>query len=177
MIHPATRLLFIDEAIGHGVIATELIPRGTIVWVRDALDRTLTEKEFQRLSSIYGDALTTYVYANSAGLSVLCWDIARYINHSCAPNCMTTGLDDVEIAVRDIQPGEQLTNDYGSLNVMFVFDCYCGAAQCRRTIDPADIPRLAPAWKEQARQARAAIHDVPQPLWPLVREKDAFGRT
>jgi hypothetical protein len=173
MIHPATRLAFIDEAIGHGVIATELIPRGTIVWVRDPLDRKLTEEEFQGLFSMYGDALGRYVYVDSAGLIVLCWDIARYINHSCEPNCMSTGLDDVEIAVRDIHPGEQLTNDYGSLNITFVFDCHCGAARCRRSIDPADVPRLAPVWEAHARQALAAIPDVPQALWPLVRENDA----
>lgn len=171
MIHPATKLAFISEAIGHGVIATELIPRGTIVWARDALDRMFTEEDLQRLLATRGDALLTYVYLNSAGKGVLCWDIARFINHSCAPNCMTTGTDEFEIAVRDIQPGEQLTNDYGSLNVTFVFDCHCGAPQCRKTIDPADIPRLKPGWQAQAKQATAAIQDVPQALWPLVQDK------
>jgi hypothetical protein len=173
MIHPATKLVFIDEAIGHGVVATELIPRGTIIWVRDPLDQKLTDEEFQRLLGLHGDALSTYVYVDSAGMCVLCWDIARYINHSCEPNCMSTGLDDIEIAVRDIHPGEQLTNDYGSLNISFIFDCYCGTASCRGRIDPVDVPRMAPVWDEQVRQALAAVPDVPQALWPLVSEKDA----
>jgi hypothetical protein len=86
---------------------------------------------------------------------------------------MSTGLDDVEIAVRDIHPGEQLTNDYGSLDITVVFDCYCGAPGCRHRIDPADVPRLAPAWEEQVRQALTATPRVAQPLWPLISAQDA----
>ena len=41
MIHPDTELRFINREIGFGVVATRLIRRGTIIWVRDELDQVL----------------------------------------------------------------------------------------------------------------------------------------
>jgi uncharacterized protein len=42
-------------------------------------------------------------------------NIARYINHSCEPNCETDVLEGkiYVFALRDIEPGEELTFDYG----------------------------------------------------------------
>jgi len=37
MIHPHTELRFISEQVGHGVLATQIIPRGTMVYVKDRL--------------------------------------------------------------------------------------------------------------------------------------------
>lgn len=41
-------------------------------------------------------------------------NIARFINHSCEPNCYTQVIDDVIWirAARTIAPGEELTYDY-----------------------------------------------------------------
>ncbi len=65
---------------------------------------------------------------------------ARYINHSCDPNCESTTLKKrifVE-AVRTIRPGEELAYDYqierdreDPPNVDEIFACRCGAAKCR----------------------------------------------
>lgn len=44
------------------------------------------------------------------------WNIARYINHSCRPNCETEIDEDDKInimAIKKIEPGEELTYDYG----------------------------------------------------------------
>ena len=38
MLHPDTRLQFIDEDIGYGIFATNFIPAGTITYVKDALE-------------------------------------------------------------------------------------------------------------------------------------------
>jgi len=70
---------------------------------------------------------------------------ARYINHSCAPNCEAVyEEEDREIwivAVRDIEPGEELTYDYGYAVEMEsweearrLYPCRCGAPTCRGTI-------------------------------------------
>jgi len=42
-------------------------------------------------------------------------NIARYINHSCDPNCETEIRNGriYVFAIRDIEPGEELTYDYG----------------------------------------------------------------
>ncbi len=37
MIHSKTELKFINDLVGYGVFATETIPEGTIVYVKDSL--------------------------------------------------------------------------------------------------------------------------------------------
>src|SRR5437667_9311451 len=39
MIHPDTELRLVSERVGYGVFSTRLIPRGTITWTIDELDR------------------------------------------------------------------------------------------------------------------------------------------
>ena len=43
-------------------------------------------------------------------------NIARYINHSCSPNCYTRIIGDTIwiIAARNIPPGDELTYDYST---------------------------------------------------------------
>jgi SET domain-containing protein len=68
---------------------------------------------------------------------------ARFINHSCDPNSeIVVERSRVFIdAVRDIEPGEEITYDYsyeresGDDEVAETrYPCRCGAAKCRRTI-------------------------------------------
>jgi hypothetical protein len=42
MVHPDTELRFVGAPIGFGVVATRLIPRGTITWVRDRFDQSFS---------------------------------------------------------------------------------------------------------------------------------------
>jgi uncharacterized protein len=68
---------------------------------------------------------------------------ARWINHGCSPNCETVEEDGriyIE-AMRDIQPGEELTYDYNitleerhSPRMKRIWACMCGARRCRGTI-------------------------------------------
>ena len=120
MIHPHTELQFISEEVGHGVVATQFIPAGTITWVLDKLDREFTPEQFQKMNELYQHILDTYSFRNSQGNFVLCWDHGRFVNHSFKSNCLSTAYD-FEIAIRDIQPGEQLTDDYGYLNISTPF--------------------------------------------------------
>jgi hypothetical protein len=46
MIHPNTELRFISPEVGYGVVAREFIPKGTITWVLDELDREFTPEQF-----------------------------------------------------------------------------------------------------------------------------------
>src|SRR5262245_24036806 len=125
MIHPDTELRFVDDVVGYGVFATRLIPRGTITWAPDELDQVFTPARRAALSDEARARLERFTYVDLDGNHVLCWDHARYMNHSCEPNCLAAGYD-FEIALRDIQPGEELRDDYGSLNVETDFECRCG---------------------------------------------------
>lgn len=61
--------------------------------------------------------------------------IARYINHSCDPNCGIKGLYKV-VAMRDIEKGEELTWDYEMTekNTWWRMKCKCGSSLCRKVI-------------------------------------------
>jgi hypothetical protein len=174
VIHPHTELRRVSDEIGYGLFATRFIPKGTFTWVRDDLDQIVDPALEVSLPAMLGRLLHTYSYLEPRG-RVLCWDHGRFVNHSCEPNCRSTGFD-LEIAVRDIHPGDQVTDDYGSLNVDYDFTCRCGASSCRRTIRAADALRFADTWDREAADAFRFVADVEQPLWPLVKEQAEIAR-
>ena len=92
--------------------------------------------------------LDTYAYADAAGNSILCWDHARCVNHSCEPSMLGLGAA-FEIAVRDIAPGDQVTCDYGGLNLHGQLRCACGSTHCRGTIAADDVLDLWQDWDDQ----------------------------
>jgi SET domain-containing protein len=60
-------------------------------------------------------------------------NLARYINHSCDPNCEVenTGRTIWIVAARNIQEGEELTYDYGyEVKNYEANPCNCGAKNC-----------------------------------------------
>lgn len=60
--------------------------------------------------------------------------IARFINHSCEPNCGISGNTTL-VALRDIQPGEELLWDYEMTEDSdWHMECHCGTPSCRHTI-------------------------------------------
>jgi uncharacterized protein len=68
---------------------------------------------------------------------------ARWINHSCAPNC-EADVDDGRVfirALRHIKAGEELFYDYGLVidepytpKLKAEYPCWCGAKSCRGTL-------------------------------------------
>jgi SET domain-containing protein len=92
---------------------------------------------------------------------------ARWINHSCNPNCETV-VEDRRIfieAIRDIEAGDELVYDYmierdadDPPNIDLVFSCRCGANGCRGTmLLPPKAPKRAKARREvRARERQPA---------------------
>jgi SET domain-containing protein len=63
------------------------------------------------------------------------WNVARYINHSCRPNAkpITRKGKIVIVAVRPIEPGEEITYNYGPEYLdYFLSNGGCRCAACRR---------------------------------------------
>ena len=174
MIHPDSELRYVSPVIGHGVFATRFIPKGTITWVFDDLDQVIPESAGNALAPMLRGMLEKYSYRNRRGEHILCWDHSRFVNHSCHPTSLAPGFD-LEIAVRDIEEGEQITDDYGSLNIETEFSCACGSAQCRGVVGPGDFDRLCSRWDSLVAEAFPFIQRVEQPLWDLVREQHAIG--
>ena len=61
------------------------------------------------------------------------WNPARFLNHSCAPNCEAE-LEDGRIwivATRDLRAGEEITFNYGYDLVDYrEYPCRCGSPHC-----------------------------------------------
>ena len=163
MIHPDTELVLIDDVIGLGVVATRPIPRGTITWVLDPLDQIIPAERYATMPPHIQTLLHRYGYLTAAEDWVLCWDHARFVNHSCEPNCLSPGMN-IEIAVRDIAPGEQLTDDYSTLHLEAPFACGCGTPGCRRLVRPQNARELAGVWDQLLAAAFAVSALAPQPL-------------
>ncbi len=119
---------------GTGVFSIEKIPArrkigsmsGTIIKAKDA-NRKAKQMEVIRMVELdHGRVLDGSVNGNN-----LC-----YMNHSCAPNTFIRILrDHVEFyALRNIQPGEELTCSYGESYHEGKRRCTCQAEKCKRYI-------------------------------------------
>jgi SET domain-containing protein len=103
---------------GLGLFADEFIPEGKVTWrFCPGFDLVLSEDDLLRLSEQARRQFLNYCYFDKVTKHfILCGDDERFINHSESPNVMQ-GKEDgeiegVEIAGRDILPGEELFCDY-----------------------------------------------------------------
>jgi hypothetical protein len=169
MIHPKTELRFINNEVGYGVVATEFIPAGTITWVLDDLDREFDLEAVRKMDALYQDILDTYCFRNNQGKLILCWDNGRFVNHSFNSNCLTTSYD-FEIAIRDIQAGEELTDDYGYLNISEPFRGIDEGTK-RKVVYPDDLLRYHRVWDKMIAKVFDKVIKVNQPLQALIKQK------
>lgn len=168
-MHPDTRLEFLGEELGHGVVATAPIPRGTITWIQDPLDQVFTADDVLDLPPASQELLEYWAFRNAHGEMVLCWDHGRYVNHSFRSNCLSTAYD-FEIAVRDIAPGEQITDDYGYLNLSTPWRPLDEGTR-RKWVRPDDVVRYARVWDRRLHEAVRRFHRVPQKLDAWLPER------
>ncbi len=133
---------------GRGVFARRAFPDGTRILEYSGERITKAEavrREAQRLErqrrggddSVYFFVLNRrYDLDGRKGGSV-----ARFINHSCKPNCRTEIIRGRVwiIARRDIAAGEELTYDYGfPFREWHLHPCRCGAPRCAGFIVGSD---------------------------------------
>jgi len=107
---PAPFRLAVHRSLsGRGLFTHERIPKGSCVI--EYLGRPATAKQIRenRGKYLFWTSDTSMIDGNIPA------NTARFINHSCAPNC-ETGIRKRRIfifALRDIEPGEELFYDYG----------------------------------------------------------------
>ncbi|WP_158755686.1 SET domain-containing protein-lysine N-methyltransferase [Dyella sp. S184] len=137
---------------GNGVFATAPIAKGEEII--EYKGKLLTHAEADDLYGDGGETGHTFLFtlnddyiidANQHGNS------ARWINHSCAPNCRAVveesasgdpRRDRVVIeTIRAIKPGEELTYDYGivlevphTARLKKLWVCLCGSPKCTGTL-------------------------------------------
>lgn len=142
------------SSAGLGLFAGEAIPRKACVIEYTGV--LLTPEEYQASNSRY----LFDVGRNKTIDGAPRWNKARYINHSCRPNC------DIEIqkgrvfiqARRNIKPGEELSYDYGKE----YFDEYIGEnCRCLKCRPVASVKAVAKADGRSARKpTKAATKDA-----------------
>jgi uncharacterized protein len=130
---------------GRGVFALKRIPKGTrIIEYKGML---ITDKEAdRRYSRIQAHSPHTMLFSVDDGLVIDATrkgNSARWINHSCAPNCE---IEEEHHRVfiesrRDISAGEELTYDYNlqigekhTKTAKREHACFCGSRRCRGTM-------------------------------------------
>jgi uncharacterized protein len=129
---------------GLGAFATEHIPSGTRL-IEYAGERLTTAQADARYPDD-GDRHHTFLFAIDDDVVIdaaVGGNEARFINHSCDPNCDAV-VEDGHIwieTIRDVQPGEELAYDYAyELEERHTpaakrrYPCNCGSPKCRRTI-------------------------------------------
>lgn len=169
MMHPDTRLEWIDEEKGFGVVAAKLIPKGTITWVQDELDIVFPSHKPEELKPLTRELLEKYSFRNQKGEHILCWDIAKYVNHSFRSNCLSTAYN-FEVAIRDIKAGEELTDDYGYLNLSESFTPRDEGVE-RKVVHPDDILKCYKDWDKVLEDLFPLIEDRVQPLFELLSDE------
>ncbi len=131
---------------GMGAFATSYIEPG--VRLVEYAGRRLTPADAERLYPEPEDTGKhhTFLFAIDDNVVIdasINGNEARFLNHSCAPNCdvvIENGRLWIE-TIQDIEPGEELVYDYAyilkerhTLAAKRRYPCYCGAITCRGTI-------------------------------------------
>ena len=137
---------------GNGVFAATEIPKGTRVV--EYRGKRLTHAEADRRFGNDTDTGHTFLFTLNDEYLIDGGDggnVARWINHSCAPNCQAWIIehagddrrkDKVVIESRRlIRAGEELTYDYGitleerqTAKLKRIWACRCGAKKCSGTL-------------------------------------------
>lgn len=131
---------------GHGLFAVEAIPQGRRIL--PYLGEKITGPERARRLAA-GNAYIFHLNYRYAIDGQSLENTARYINHSCAPNCRVDKTGDTlwVVALRDIAAGEELSFNYGyDVQQYHHNPCHCGAPTCCGYIlDPQYWGRIAQA--------------------------------
>ena len=131
---------------GRGVFAAAKIRKGSVILEYKG-KRTAWDEAMDRADNNPDDPAHTFLFELDDGRVIdarVRGNAARWINHSCAPNCVTCEDEDGHVfieAKRRIRPGEELTYDYRlSVDARLTrkeraqYICRCGATKCRGSL-------------------------------------------
>ena len=130
---------------GKGVFALRLIHKGTRI-IEYKGERISHEEADARYSELHANSPHTMLFIVNDEIVIDATrrgNSARWINHSCAPNCEIADDEDRIFidAARDIRPGEELSYDYNlqigerhTAAAKREHACFCGARACRGTM-------------------------------------------
>lgn len=112
---------------GRGVFALRRFKAGEVVLRWDVSCRVPKERALD-----LPDSERIYLHPYDEDSFVLVQPPERYVNHSCDNN--TVARDFCDVAVRDIQAGQEVTSDNETDGAGLKFECRCGSGNCRGSI-------------------------------------------
>jgi SET domain-containing protein len=127
---------------GRGAFALKQIRKGTriIEYLGDRITHVQADERYEDKSDRDNH---TFLFIVDRGIVIdggVNGNDARFINHSCDPNCESV-IEDRRVfieSIRAIKPGDELTYDYqigrdknDPPDVDEIFACRCGASSCR----------------------------------------------
>ena len=131
---------------GRGVFARRTIRKGSRI-IEYRGERISVDEAESRPDSDPDNPYHTFLFELHDGRVIdaaVRGNAARWINHSCAPNCEPIEDDDCRVyieAKRTIRTGEELSYDYQlsvagriSAKMKAGYACRCGAPRCRGTM-------------------------------------------
>jgi hypothetical protein len=135
---PAYRLTLRHSAIhGRGCHAAEPIPAGAFI-IEYTGERISAEEAYRREADPTRPGIYTFWYGDEGAIDGLQGgNAARFINHSCTPNCDYC-IQDRRVfihAARAIAAGEELYIDYSFSPEGDRIPCHCGSPDCRGQIN------------------------------------------
>lgn len=80
---------------------------------------------------------------------------------------MSTGYG-FEIAIKNIDAGEEITDEYGMFNFEYTLKLSCKKTGCREKVSCTDLRSKYEEWDLMVRPALALIQKVKQPLLSLL---------
>jgi len=130
---------------GSGGFATRPIPRGTRVveYTGERIGHAEADARYDDASMRRHHTFLFTVDRDTVIDAAVGGGPARFLNHSCEPNCapVVEGGRVFIVARRDIRSGEELTYDYAYARTGGAdekhgdrYACRCGAARCRGTL-------------------------------------------
>jgi len=149
---------------GNGVYAARDIPKGTriVEYLGERISHAQADSRYEEKGQDDGHTFLFVVSSKVVIDAGVDGNDARFINHSCDPNCETViegGRVFIE-AVRDIRKGEELGYEYGLTwestddpDELANYACRCGAAKCRGSmLDPVPLDKKRKAKRKAGKK-------------------------
>lgn len=166
---------------GNGVFAARDIPAGTRI-IEYIGARITPELADERHPVNPDDPFHTFYFSLSCGKVIdggAGGNDARWINHSCDPNCETeenaAGTRVYVLALHDIAQGDELFYDYGLVmdgkitkKLQAQYRCLCGSDNCRGTM--LALPDADPDCADETSRQLAKLQKKHKKLKKRVRK-------
>lgn len=170
MVHPYTEPKLVNKTVGLGVFATTDIPAGTIINIKDRLDIIITPDNDLLDDPNYKDQIDAFAQIDQYGTRIIPWDHAKYINHCCESNALTTAYG-FDITIKPIKAGEEITVEYGIYNLENDMPISCNCKDCRKVVRPEDFDLMYPLWDNKIISVLGQIFEQDQPLLKFVKHR------